>query len=149
MPFEIEYKEKILEISTLYQQKFAAYYRVSSAILLNENWQKRKFRKTKPVCQPWFPTLSDVIAILDTDGTIKYKSPNIEKYFGWKPEELIGKSGFDTVHPDDLKTFELIFKTPPGSQETPMPWNIAIYVKTAAYRLVKLTATNLIHDPDD
>ena len=46
--------------------------------------------------------ISDVIGIIGADGFMKYKSPNIEKYFGWKPEDLIGTDGWLTVHPDDI-----------------------------------------------
>jgi PAS domain S-box-containing protein len=39
-------------------------------------------------------SISDVIAILDPDGTIRYMSPTIEKYFGWRPAELVGSDGY-------------------------------------------------------
>ena len=44
----------------------------------------------------------DVIILTDSDGLITFCSPNIEKEMGYKPYELLGKSGFDFVHPDDL-----------------------------------------------
>ena len=45
--------------------------------------------------------IQDVIAIVDKNGTITYKSPNIYRLFGWKPEELIGRPYLTLVHPDD------------------------------------------------
>ncbi len=45
---------------------------------------------------------SDVITILKTDGTILFQSPSIERLFGDKPDELIGKNIFQMVHPEDL-----------------------------------------------
>ena len=44
----------------------------------------------------------DSILILDKKGTIIYASPSIERFSGYKPEELIGKSGFDFILPADL-----------------------------------------------
>lgn len=32
--------------------------------------------------------ISDVIGVMDVEGCIKYKSPNSEKWFGWKSEDL-------------------------------------------------------------
>ncbi len=47
---------------------------------------------------------SDIFTILEADGTIRYASPSIKCVLGYKPEELIGKSAFDYVHPEDLET---------------------------------------------
>ena len=46
---------------------------------------------------------SDIIVITDETGIIKYCSPSIERYAGYKPEEVIGKSAFMFIHPDELK----------------------------------------------
>jgi PAS domain S-box-containing protein len=53
--------------------------------------------------------IADVIAIIDSTGINRYKSPNIEKWFGWKPGELIGKSAWDLLHPEDLESVKLFF----------------------------------------
>jgi len=45
---------------------------------------------------------TDFISILNFKGTYKYVSPSHKK-LGYDPEELIGKSGFDYIHPDDKK----------------------------------------------
>lgn len=46
--------------------------------------------------------LTDIISIIAPDGTIIYESPSIENAVGFKAEELIGKSAFDYIHPDDI-----------------------------------------------
>ena len=46
---------------------------------------------------------SDIIVISDEKGNIKYCSPSIERFAGYKPEEVIGKSGFAFIHPDEIK----------------------------------------------
>ncbi len=46
---------------------------------------------------------SDIIIISDEKGNIKYCSPSIERFAGYKPEEVIGRSGFDFIHPDEIK----------------------------------------------
>jgi PAS domain S-box-containing protein len=53
--------------------------------------------------------ISDVIGIMGADGIMTYKSPNIEKWFGWLPEDRIGTSGFSTVHPDDIPAVQKAF----------------------------------------
>jgi PAS domain S-box-containing protein len=46
---------------------------------------------------------SDIIVISDEKGNIKYCSPSIERFAGYKPEEVIGKSGFIFIHPDEIR----------------------------------------------
>jgi two-component system sensor histidine kinase/response regulator len=44
---------------------------------------------------------TDIITILDIDGTIRYESPAAERVLGYKPEELIGRNANEFTHPDD------------------------------------------------
>lgn len=44
---------------------------------------------------------SDIILVLDEGGTIVYESPAVERVLGYSPEERIGSSAFDLIHPDD------------------------------------------------
>ncbi|HEX2221066.1 MAG TPA: EAL domain-containing protein [Candidatus Limnocylindria bacterium] len=47
---------------------------------------------------------SDVILVLDQRGTIVYETPSVEKVLGYRPEQRIGGSAFENVHPDDIQT---------------------------------------------
>ena len=44
---------------------------------------------------------TEVISILDPDGTVRYESPTLERVLGYTPEELVGRNAFDFVHPED------------------------------------------------
>jgi len=44
----------------------------------------------------------DITSVVDPDGNLKYVTPSIERLFGYRPQELLGKSGFAFSHPDDL-----------------------------------------------
>jgi PAS domain S-box-containing protein/putative nucleotidyltransferase with HDIG domain len=46
---------------------------------------------------------SDIISVMDKNAIVHYISPSVERILGYKPEELVGTSGFALVHPDDLK----------------------------------------------
>jgi PAS domain S-box-containing protein len=45
---------------------------------------------------------SDTITIVDAAGSILYESPSVERVLGYRPDELIGLSVLDYVHPDDV-----------------------------------------------
>jgi PAS domain S-box-containing protein len=44
---------------------------------------------------------NDVATVVDTDGTITYVSPAVRRVLGYEPEELVGDTGYEYVHPDD------------------------------------------------
>jgi PAS domain S-box-containing protein len=43
----------------------------------------------------------DVLTVLDETGVIRYESPSFSRMFGYDPDEFVGESVFDHVHPDD------------------------------------------------
>jgi len=91
--------------------------------------------------------ISDVIGIIGADGIMKYKSPNIEKWFGWKPEELIGTGGFMNVHSDDLERIKNEFVTLLGVEASVKTLEYRHKCKDGSFKPIELTATNLINDP--
>ena len=44
---------------------------------------------------------SDLVSLLDTEGMILYQSPAVERTYGYAQDELVGRSAFELVHPDD------------------------------------------------
>ena len=46
--------------------------------------------------------VSDLIARIDTMGVYVYISPSSQTMLGYTPEELVGKSGLELIHPDDV-----------------------------------------------
>ncbi len=46
-------------------------------------------------------TSTDVISVTDRRGIIRYVSPSCRNEGGWEPEELVGRSAYDLIHPDD------------------------------------------------
>lgn len=92
--------------------------------------------------------IGDVIVIIDQHGINRYKSPNVEKWFGWRPDELVGKHSLNLVHPDDYEFAQQfigsLFKEPnkEGTAET------RYQCKDGSYKWIEFTAVNLLHDPD-
>ena len=52
---------------------------------------------------------TDLITIVEPDGTITFESPSAEAAVGWTPAELVGRSAFDFVHPDDVAGLRAVF----------------------------------------
>ncbi|HEU4848283.1 MAG TPA: PAS domain S-box protein, partial [Rubrobacteraceae bacterium] len=77
---------------------------------------KKDLRASEERYRSLVQNTSDIITILDADGTIIYISPAAERMMGYKPEERVGTNAFDSVHPDDRERasgiFAEILKTP-------------------------------------
>ena len=50
-------------------------------------------------------TMSDLIALHKLDGSFYHLSPSIKGLMGFEPEEMLGKTPEDFVHPEDLSQF--------------------------------------------
>ncbi len=90
--------------------------------------------------------IADVIAIVGADGIIKYKSPNIFKWFGWQPEELLGKYAWDTVHANDLDYVQNVFYTLMKEDKAFKRIEYRYICKDGSYKMIELSAVNLIND---
>ncbi|PLW97305.1 MAG: hypothetical protein C0593_08985 [Marinilabiliales bacterium] len=105
-------------------------------------------RKSEAVKNTMVSNIGDVIVIIDENGINRYKSPNITKIFGWDPDELVGKSTWDLVHPDDVeatvKFFDTIASKPNGRGKTELRYK----TKDGKYLWIEISVVNLFHDKD-
>lgn len=90
---------------------------------------------------------SDMILVLDADGTITYESPAVERALGYRPEERIGTHAFDHLHPDDAGPVRSRFDE---LLEKPDEWLSAEYRvrdKEGSWRPFEVIGANMLHDP--
>ncbi|MFZ4549389.1 MAG: PAS domain S-box protein, partial [Bacteroidales bacterium] len=103
-----------------------------------------KLRESEEKHSSMISNISDVIGIMGADGRMKYKSPNIEQYFGWKPEDLIGTDGWLTVHPDDVERIQTEFYHLLQKDNSVKTVEYKYLCKDGSYKPIELTATNLV-----
>ncbi|MCF8126785.1 MAG: PAS domain-containing protein, partial [Desulfotignum sp.] len=105
-------------------------------------------RKNAAMHSKMLANIGDVIVIIDQDGINRYKSPNIEKWFGWKPQEVVGEVTWKNIHPDDLEKTQRFFADiikNPGSSGT---IECRYRCSDRTYKWIEFTGSNLLHDPD-
>ena len=91
---------------------------------------------------------SDIITILNPDGTIRYESPAFYRLFGYREEKILGRSAFEFVHPDDLDRTMQIFREKlhvPGLAE---PVVFKFRKADGGYLTLEVVGNNLLHDPN-
>jgi PAS domain S-box-containing protein len=90
---------------------------------------------------------SDIITILNAEGTIQYQSPSIEHLLGYSTEDLVGQNAFDYVHPDDLERVQSIFGELTRRSGTSGPVEVRFRHADGSWRYLEWIANNLLEDP--
>lgn len=92
--------------------------------------------------------ISDVIVIIGRDGTNKYKSPNIRKWFGWEPGDVVGRPALDNVHPDDrAASREILDRLMSLEEGTTATTETRYRCKDGSYKWIRITLVNMLDDP--
>ena len=90
---------------------------------------------------------SDIITILDADGTRRYVSPTSKRILGYEPEDLAGQNPFELIHPDDLphvlERFEEGIRTP----ELTMTMEYRTRHRDGSWVHMETVGKNLLDDP--
>jgi diguanylate cyclase (GGDEF)-like protein/PAS domain S-box-containing protein len=123
-------------------QLFLALERVTLARVVNEARDERRF-------QAMVHYSSDLITLLGTDLHVTYQSPAVRAVLGRSPEELLGKSLTELVHPGDASTAELqLAKVLSGGLGSTSDFECRMAHADGHWRIVNVVITNLFDEPD-
>ena len=73
---------------------------------LNEQLEQRVEERTRERDRLW-QNSQDILAVIDIQGRFHAVSPVVTKVLGWTPDELVGRSALDIVHPEHRPSTEL------------------------------------------
>lgn len=91
--------------------------------------------------------IADVIAIVDENGINRHVSPNIQRWFGWQPEEVSGELAWNYIHPDDLQRIQIIFAALLKEPNSTNTQEFRYRCKEGNYIWIECTGVNLLHNP--
>ncbi|MEX0893167.1 MAG: ATP-binding protein, partial [Gemmatimonadota bacterium] len=86
--------------------------------------------------------ISEVIVILDETGVNRYVSPSIEPALGYRPEERVGRSTLELIHPEDRENVRAHLLS--GVGETV---HFRIRHADGRWRQMEAVGTNMTADP--
>jgi PAS domain S-box-containing protein len=78
---------------------------------------------------------SDMISIHAMSGAYLFMSPACTRMLGWRPEELIGRSGYTLIHPEDIPRVSALHSE--MSTGDPPAVEYRIHCKDGSYRWVE------------
>jgi PAS domain S-box-containing protein len=90
---------------------------------------------------------SDIITVVDAEGAIRYVSPAVERVLGYEPEEMVGESALDFVHPDDLEEAMGLFAEVSSEPGVQPPLEFRVPHKDGSWRFLEHIVNNLLDDP--
>ncbi|MDP8948517.1 MAG: PAS domain S-box protein [Actinomycetota bacterium] len=90
---------------------------------------------------------SDIVTLLEVDGTILYESPSIERILGYEPQELEGENAFGYVHPDDLERVLGAFAEGLSDSALRPTVEYRFRHKDGSWRWLESIGTNMLDDP--
>ena len=109
---------------------------------------EKELKKREKYLRSIIENSQDIITVLNNDGTIQYESPVIEQILGFKREELLGKSVFEYLHPDEKqKAFDIFTQgiQEPGRTELV---EVRFRHKDGSWRYLESKAKNLLDNDE-
>ena len=92
---------------------------------------------------------SDIIMITDKNGDIKYCSQSVKRVSGYKPEEIIGRSAFTFMHPDDIeRIFGDYCRAILADDNIPIHSRFRVFHKNGSVIYFEGLGKNLLNYPD-
>jgi diguanylate cyclase (GGDEF)-like protein/PAS domain S-box-containing protein len=90
---------------------------------------------------------SDLISIIDTTGTIRYESPSHQRVLGLNPEERVGQSMMELLHPEDRHVLaEALYRLAEHPDEV-VTVEYRLRHRDGTWRFLESTASNLVEHP--
>lgn len=90
---------------------------------------------------------SDLVRIVQGDGTILYASPSHQRILGYAPADLVGRASFDFIHPDDLPSMLNEFNAAIFRGDAVITSTYRMRHADGSWRMIEVTATNHLDDP--
>ncbi len=90
---------------------------------------------------------SDIVVVLSEKGLFKYISPSVEKILNYKQLDILGKSLFALLHPDDVAFAAKALQSVIDHTNTGIPTELRIRNRDDAWTYMEVLASNCLANP--
>ena len=91
--------------------------------------------------------LSDLVSVVDAQGTMKYVSPAVERVVGRRAADRVNASIFEFVHPDDAEFAVSKLRDALVTPGLVAPYQVRLLHEDGTYRVFEVSGNNLLEDP--
>lgn len=106
---------------------------------------EQELQNQEPLFRTMVERVADVTLVVDQQGTIRYRSPSVERVLGYPRDEFMGGHVYDFIHPDDISVARATLTRP--SDQPAIPMECRIRHRDGSWRVLEGMATNLRHNP--
>jgi len=131
---------------TITNTRLVELYAKQVGMFLDRNATTKILRDSERRHSSMIANISDVIAVVGTNNALKFISPNVEKWFGWKPKDLVGISGWLKVFPYDLERITSEFESLLREDNLSKKIECRVKCKDGSFKRIELTAANFTND---
>lgn len=89
---------------------------------------------------------NDLISILGADGTVRYVTPSVKQLLGFDPDEFVGKTAREFVHPDDIEHVATALAAGMKASGRSASSQFRILHRDGTYRWVEATVTDALNE---
>jgi diguanylate cyclase (GGDEF)-like protein/PAS domain S-box-containing protein len=89
---------------------------------------------------------SDVIIVIQADGTIQFVSPSVTRVLGYDPSVMLRRTVSELLHPDDSERAATFFSTAAQAPGVTGPVEWRFSQPDGSWLHAEILATNLLHD---
>ena len=135
MPHRLRLQATVSALVRRHQERFA---RLAAESRLQDSEQR--FRTL-------IESSTDVVAVIDAQGIIRYVTPSVRRIFGFDPSQVLGHHILDFAHPDHAEQLMRVFEQIKGAPGNTALEQLRIFDGNNETRLIEVTFRNLLHDP--
>ncbi len=125
--------------------------KTASPVLDHEGQNRNLAKKSLEANEKRFRALieysSDVVILVNVEGTILFVSPSADRVYGFDPKERLGKNAFEFIHPDDLPLIKNRFIQLVEHSGTTISIEMRLWHKDGTWHWTEVTGTNLLEEP--
>ena len=114
---------------------------------INEQSLTAEFRRSRERFQSLVQNSVDVNMILGQDGNVEYESSAVERVLGYRPEDRVGRSAFEFIHPDDLARGSELLGEVIRASGAMASGEFRVKHADGSWRWLEVVGKNLFEDP--
>jgi PAS domain S-box-containing protein len=116
-------------------------------LALYKHQMERRLRESEGRFRALIENGSDIVAVLDVDGTLRYISPSVERVLGYAPQDLIGTDIYELIHPDEILRVRRKLTQETKEQVDDHRYQIRLLHIDGSFRVLEAIGRNRLDDP--
>jgi two-component system, cell cycle sensor histidine kinase and response regulator CckA len=116
-----------------------------------EEWQRWQAEAALRASEERFRALvensSDALLLIDGEGRIAYLSPSSDRHLGWAPAQMVGRSIFDFLHPEDRELVGVRLADTLGNPGQTISAQVRFHHADGSWRIMDGVGVNRLNDP--